>query len=83
MSATPTLNFTGCLLGSILLVGCNGPGVDPPLASSTTPPTAIRSASGFCDGPTGSGSWIEGADFCDDFSDGTDARWAPQGGLWE
>lgn len=84
MSATRMLNLAGgCLLGSILLAGCDGAGTEPPLAASPANPSALSSAVDFCDGPTSSGSWIEGADFCDDFRDGTDTRWAPQGGLWE
>jgi len=84
MSATQTSNGMGLsLLASMLLVGCGDEGADPSLAASPAIPSALSSAVDFCDGPSGSGSWIEGADFCDDFSDGTDARWAPQGGSWE
>jgi hypothetical protein len=85
MSARRTLILSGCLLGSILLAGCGDTGMDAPLAASSASPTALSSAVDldFCDGPSGSGSWLEGADFCDDFRDGADTRWIPQGGLWE
>ena len=84
MSATRTLNLAGgCLLGSILFVGCGETGMDAPLAASSPSPAALSSAVDFCDGPSGSGTWLEGADFCDDFRDGADTRWIPQGGLWE
>ena len=73
-----------CLLASmLLLVGCNDASTDPPAPATSDIPSALSSASEFCDGPSGSGSWLEGADFCDDFSDGTDTRWSPQGGAWE
>lgn len=79
-----SLNLASCcLLASILLVGCGDTGTDAPLAASSPSPTALSSAVDFCDGPSGSGSWLESADFCDDFRDGTDSRWAPQGGAWQ
>ena len=71
------------LLASMLLMGCDDEVVEPNLAASPANPSALSSAVDFCDGPSGSGSWLEGADFCDDFSDGTAARWEPQGGTWE
>jgi hypothetical protein len=57
--------------------------MDAPLAASPEMPSAARSAMGFCDVRPDSGSWLEAADFCDDFSDGTDTRWEPLGGSWE
>ncbi|HEX6395973.1 MAG TPA: family 16 glycoside hydrolase [Steroidobacteraceae bacterium] len=84
MSATRTLNLAGgCLLGSILLVGCGGSGMDPASGAPPADSRQLSAAIDFCDGPFGPGSWIEGADFCDDFRDGTAARWEPQGGTWE
>jgi len=84
MNATQTSNRGAlCLLASIIVVGCNDPAVDPTPSASPATPSALSSAVDFCDGPSGSGSWIAGADFCDDFRDGTAARWEPQGGTWE
>jgi hypothetical protein len=51
----------------MLLVGCDE-GSDPSVAESSGPPSQISTAAD-CN-----------ADFCDDFSD---AKWNPQGGLWE
>jgi hypothetical protein len=59
-----------CLLGSMLLMGCDE-GSEPSVAESSQPLSQIG-AGADCN-----------ADFCDDFSDGTDAKWNPQGGLWE
>ena len=59
-----------CLLGSMLLTGCDEAS-GPISAESPENPSEI-SAPVACT-----------ADFCDDFSDGTDANWLPQGGLWE
>lgn len=71
MNARSISNHAGyCLLGSMLLVGCDE-GSDPSVAESSGPPSQISTAAD-CN-----------ADFCDDFSDGTDAKWNPQGGLWE
>ena len=84
MSTLRILNLgSWCLLGSLLLLGCDGAAQDPTLATSPATPSAISSAADFCDGASTSGSWIENADFRDDFSDGTDARWETRGGLWE
>ena len=55
----------------------------PASVASPAKPSAVSSAAGFCDGPAASGSWLENADFCDDFSDGTAARWETRGGSWE
>ena len=71
MNARSMSNHAGyCLLGSMLLMGCDE-GSAPSVAASSDPPSQISTAAD-CD-----------ADFCDDFSDGTDAKWNPQGGLWE
>jgi len=84
MSTLRVLNHAArCLLGSMLLLGCDGAAQDPTMAASPARPSAISSAVEFCDGAPASGSWLEDADFCDDFSDGTDARWEPLGGSWE
>ena len=84
MSAMQASNRVGlCLLAAMMLVGCDDSAVDPTLSASSATPIALSSAVDFCDGPSGSGSWLAGADFCDDFRDGTAARWEPQGGSWE
>jgi hypothetical protein len=84
MSTTRMLNRASlCLLGSLLLQGCDGTAQDQTMAASPATPSAISSVADFCDGASTSGSWLENADFCDDFSDGTDSRWETRGGLWE
>jgi hypothetical protein len=68
----------------ILLVACGDTGSDPaPPPAATAAPLAISQvAAGFCDARPDSGTWLEGADFCDDFSDGVAARWETQGAIW-
>ena len=83
MDATRITNHAcHCFLGAMLLTGCEEAAVDSTFAASPEAPSAIDSQ-GFCDADPGTGSWLENADFCDDFGDGTDTRWEPQGGLWE
>jgi hypothetical protein len=68
----------------MLLVACNDAAMSPQTtAAPPASPSAISSASGFCDAAPDSGTWLAGADFCDDFSDGTAARWETQGGTWD
>jgi hypothetical protein len=54
----------------MLLMGCEE-GSDPAVAESSGDPSQV-SAAADCN-----------ADFCEDFSDGTDAKRAPHGGFWE
>lgn len=83
MDAVRIFNHAACyLLGSMLLTGCDEAAIGPTFAASPENPSATNTAT-FCDADPGTGSWLEGADFCDDFSDGTDTRWEPQGGLWQ
>jgi len=84
MSTLRILNHAAlCLVGSLLLLGCDGAEQDSTMAASPAKSSAISSAAGFCGGASTSGSWLENADFCDDFSDGTDTRWERLGGSWE
>jgi hypothetical protein len=74
-------------LGStLLMVACGDTAADPPTpaaATSDAPQAVMQAATGFCDVRPATGTWLEGADFCDDFSDGVAARWEAQGAIWQ
>ncbi|HET9865582.1 MAG TPA: hypothetical protein VFP37_19250 [Steroidobacteraceae bacterium] len=55
----------------------------PPTAAADAPLAINQEAAGFCDARPESGTWLEGADFCDDFSDGVAANWESQGAIWQ
>lgn len=74
----------GSLAAALLMVACGNTSTDPPPPTATIPLVQAvgQSAAGFCEVRPESGTWLEAADFCDDFSDGVAARWLSPGAIW-
>lgn len=74
----------GSLAAALLMVACGGTSTDPPQPAATTPQvqTVAQAGAGFCDVRPETGTWLEAADFCDDFGDGVAARWQSPGAIW-
>lgn len=72
------------LVAALLMAACGDTSTapPPPAAAVDLPQVTSQSSAGFCDIRPASGTWLSGADFCDDFSDGVAARWQSPGAVW-